>query len=489
VDIFTRGLRSAWSGLGGSSSWLGWRSGSTLRRGVCATVMWAGVALSAAGLAQAAPDTTTLVSRASGKAGALGNGYSVVGPEPVSASGRFVAFMSTASNLAPEDRHHRPHVLVRDMRTSTTTLVSRASGASGAPAKGSSLDAAISANGQFVAFDSDASNLNPDDRDRSVDVYVRDLVAKTTTLVSRADGRAGAKANSGNSAYPAISANGRFVAFVSRASNLTADDPDDLQDVFLRDRATGTTTLASRDPTGAKCSLPGLLTPQLQGPDYRPSVSADGRFVAFFCYLPGKPDGGTDPGSSPQLFVRDMRLGTTTLVSRSDGPEGAPGSPAAKAPGISEDGRLVAFAGSGLLTPDASGVFVRNLDAASTTLVSRPTGADRTTAEGTSYGGSLSADGSLVAFYSNVDNLTADHLNSTSDDVYVRDQALATTMLVSRASGTHGATGNGDSYDPSISADGHFVAFGSLSTDLTSDRIDPNKTTQHVYLRELGPTS
>jgi Tol biopolymer transport system component len=189
--------------------------------------------------------TTTLVSRAAGAAGAKGNRESVFGPA-ISADGRFVAFTSLASNLHPDDSDQNADVFVRDLQANTTTLVSRAAGAAGTKGNGSSSRPAISADGRFVAFESNASNLDPDDGDPFGDVFVRDVQAGTTTLVSRAAGAIGAKGDS-FSFRPAISADGRVVAFVSVASNLDPDDGDELQDVFARDRLANTTTLVSQD--------------------------------------------------------------------------------------------------------------------------------------------------------------------------------------------------------------------------------------------------
>src|SRR5262249_54760757 len=177
-------------------------------------------------------NTTTLVSRATGAAGAKGNALSV--DASVSADGQFVAFDSRASNLDPADPDGNTDVFVRDVQANTTRLVSRASGASGAKGNSLSFSDAISADGRFVAFESTASNLTPDDGDRINDVFVRDLQANTTTLVSRATGLEGAKGND-QSGTPAISADGRFVAFTSFASNLDPTDRDGNQDVFVRD--------------------------------------------------------------------------------------------------------------------------------------------------------------------------------------------------------------------------------------------------------------
>jgi Tol biopolymer transport system component len=258
-----------------------------------------------AGGARAAKNDVDLVSRASGASGTRGNGDSYA--DSVSADGRFVVFDSAATNLSPDDSDGFTDVYVRDLQTNTTTLVSRAGGVSGAKGNGNSGAPAISADGRFVAFTSDAMNLSPDDGDTTSDVYVRDLQTNTTTLVSRASGVAGAKGRL--SFAPAISADGRFVAFYS-FTRLSPDDGDAIFDAYVRDLQTNTTTLASRasGAGGAKGN----------GNSWRPAISADGRFVAF---RSGATNLSPDDGDATEdVFVRDLQANTTTLVSRATGP-------------------------------------------------------------------------------------------------------------------------------------------------------------------------
>jgi Tol biopolymer transport system component len=354
----------------------------------------------------------------------------------------------------------------------TTILVSRTSGAAGVKGNGSSDDAAISGDGSRVAFASRASNLSGSDRDHTPDVFVRDLRSETTTLVSRAGGRAGPKANA-RASQPAISADGRFVAFVSRASNLTSDDHDHRVDVFVRDLQAHTTRLVNRGNgrAGRKCRMTlGIATP---------AISADGRLIAFACL---------GPGGDQQIFVRDLHRQTTALVSRAAGIAGALGNSDSYAPAISADGRIVAFQSqANNLTQDMlSGegpldVFVRDLGAAATTLASRASGpAGATGNNRVLLRPALSADGRLVAFTSSA-ALTPDDLDDNTD-VLVRDQAAAITTLVSRATGSQGAKGDRPSGAPSISGDGRFVAFGSAATNLTSDLVGGGN---NVFVREL----
>jgi Tol biopolymer transport system component len=171
---------------------------------------------------------TFFVSRAEGRRGRLGNGDCKL--PAISANGRYVAFASEASNLSPIDKGSIEDVFVRDLKTDRTILVSRAGGKRGAAGDGDSSNPSISANGRFVAFESDAANLGPADDNEDPDIFVRDMRSGRVTLVSRADG-GGARSNA-PSANPAISADGRYVAFESRGSNLNPADTLRLTSVF-----------------------------------------------------------------------------------------------------------------------------------------------------------------------------------------------------------------------------------------------------------------
>jgi Tol biopolymer transport system component len=427
--------------------------------------------------AQAALGDTTLVSTSG-----------VFGPkadlpsfhESVSADGRFIAFASTATNLDPADSDPTEDVYVRDLEANTTTLVSRASGPAGSKANHAASASAISADGRFVAFVSTATNLHPDDSDTTFDVFVRDLHQNTTKLVSRASGAAGAKADADSVAPPlAISGDGRYVVFPSTATNLDAADSDGLADVFVRDLRLNTTRLASR--SGGVAGLKG------NGGSLSPAISADGRFVAFSSESSNlTPSDGDAVGD---VFVRDMQQNTITLASRAVGSNGAKGNGSSGDVSLSADGRYVGFdsASSNLHPDDADGtldVFVRDLQQSTTTLASRAGTTDGPKGNGDSAGSALSADGRIVAFVSAASNLDpAD--TDTNFDMLVRDLQQGSTTLVSRAAGPAGAKGNGNSFQAAISADGRFAAFVSDSTNLSPDDTD---TWGDVFVRDLrGP--
>jgi hypothetical protein len=248
----------------------------------------------------------------------------------ISSDGRYVAFASGANNLVPGDTNGRNDIFVHDMVTGSTTRVSVTS--DGTQGNDSSINPAISADGHYVAFLSNASNLVPNDTNNHfTDVFVHDMLTGSTTLASASSD--GIQTN--NSAEPpAISADGRYIAF-GTAGSLSPVDVGSGNDIYVHDTLTGSTTLASVSSDGTQIGnggdgLGGVI----------PSISADGRYVAFPTrsanLVPNDTNGVFD------IFVHDMLTGKTTRVSvASDGTQGngATGNTAA----ISADGRYVAF--------------------------------------------------------------------------------------------------------------------------------------------------
>src|SRR5262249_24481372 len=234
------------------------------------------------------------------RSGGDANGPS--GAPVISADGRLVAFTSYASNLVAGDTNHVADIFVRNLVTGNTRLVSK--GMSGDPANGESGFAGFTHDTHEIVFQSRASNLVPDDTNDSTDIFVRDLQANTTTLVSVS--ATGGPAN-GENIEPGISASGRWVAFSSLATNLDAGpDTNQRYDVFLRDVVAGTTTRVTVGVDGESL-----------GDSFDPTVSADGRLVAFASAsknLVSSPP----PANFTQVFVRDVVAGTTTEVSVND---------------------------------------------------------------------------------------------------------------------------------------------------------------------------
>jgi Tol biopolymer transport system component len=241
--------------------------------------------------AGAGPGSTTRVSTATG--GEQGNGSSFV--PAISADGRYVAFYSDASNLVAGDTNGARDVFVRDLQTGETTRVS-VSG-SGAQANGDSFAPALSSDGRYVAFSSAATNLVDGDTNDANDIFIRDRQSNTTTRVSV--GFDGSQAN-GGSDQPSLSGDGRLVAFTSTASNIVNGDVNNLRDAFVYDRQTGTAVNVSVDSNGVQGDLESSS----------PVLSADGKFVAYQSFADNLiPD---DQNEGGDIFVRDLQANTTS---------------------------------------------------------------------------------------------------------------------------------------------------------------------------------
>jgi Tol biopolymer transport system component len=426
------------------------------------------IAGSVAGAKGGDEPTTALVS--AGKAGKGGDGNSL---EPaISGNGRFVAFASRATNLSPASKAGKREIFVKDMKTGTVTLASRADGGGGAAADGNSYDASISADGRYVAFASGAENLSSEDAAFN-DVFVRDLVAGTTTLVSRASGATGA-AGDGESSDPSISADGRHVAFVSQANNLVADDAKAAQtDIFVRDLDTNATELVSRASGAAGAAATDY--------SFEPTISGDGSRVAFSSRAPLVGDDVDDTSFPQDVFVRDRTSATTILASRKSGGAGAPSEVESDEAAISADGLHVAFASTAKLTGQRSfdiNVFVRDLSTEKLKLVS--VGDEGKAGDG-KRAPAISADGRYVAFQTRGDKVSPIDADARVD-VFVRDMTRGLTVTVSRASGTLGVPADGPSSTASVSADGALVAFDSRATNLSTADGDE---VADVFLRRV----
>ncbi|MEW6741543.1 MAG: hypothetical protein AB1486_02195 [Planctomycetota bacterium] len=382
-------------------------------------------------------------------AGLEGNGRSR--HPTLSAAGRFVAFASSATNLVPSDTNESVDIFVHDRQGGITERVSVATG--GGEANGWSYRIpAISPDGRFVAFHSAASNLVANDSNQAIDAFVHDRHTGTTTRVSLSS--SGDEGN-GDSYDPSLSADGRFVAFWSRASNLIADDTNGADDVFVHDVQTASTTRVSVSSVGDEGN----------GVSANPSTSADGRFVAFWSVASNLVNG--DVNGKHDCFVHDRQTGVTTRVSVSS--PGDEGNGHSREPSISADGRFIAFwsKASNLVPGDLNNrkdCFIHDTASGTTTRVS--VSSSGLEGDGDSLLPVLSADGNLVVFTSSARNLVPDDTNELSD-VFVHDRTTGTTMRVSLS--TEGSEGNGESEHGAISPDGSYVTFRSFASNLVAD--------------------
>jgi len=456
-----------------------------MRLGLLMTVV--GAVLAAGAGISASPSTTERVSVDS--SGNQGNDNSSGGN--ISADGRYVVFSSEASNLVPDDTNNVcetdydedyddncPDVFVHDRQTGQTTRVSVDS--AGNQGNDKSSGGAISADDRYVAFFSEASNLVPGDTNGYEDVFVHDRQTGITERISvDSAGNQGNDSSSGGN----ISADGRYVVFSSEASNLVPGDANSCSDVFVHDRQTGQTTRVSVNSAGNEA----------YGVMWGGGISADGRYVTLWSEYG---DLGGDAGVA-QVFVHDRDTDgdgvfdeegaiATTRVAR--GNSHSVGGP------ISADGRYVAFhSGASTLVPgdtnsrwdvfvhdrdtDGDGIF-DELGAIATTRVSVDTAGNQ--GNWSSHSPVLSADGRYVAFSSDASNLVPGDTNG-GEDVFLHDRQTGVTERVSVDSA--GNEGNGESWGGHMSADGRYVAFFSEASNLVPD--DTNGS-EDVFVHDRG---
>lgn len=260
--------------------------------------------------------------------GLPGNGASI--DPSISADGQVVAFESTGTNLVRDDGNGVSDIFVHNRKTGATELASV--GWDGSPANGSSTNAALSLDGEHVAFESVASNLVPGDTNGGIDVFVRDLSTGQTALVDLDSN--GVQVGVGR--YPAISVDGRFVAFLGEGGPFVPGDNNGKTDIFVRDRVTGQTSCASVSSTGQFGNDWSGQT--FEAYDER-WLSADGRFVAFMSSASNLVP--NDSNARDDIFLHDRLSGLTTLVSLDAHAGLADGN--SDAPSMSADGRYIAF--------------------------------------------------------------------------------------------------------------------------------------------------
>jgi hypothetical protein len=437
----------------------------------------------------AAPPNTVRASVSSTGEEGNDNSSPLVSPA-ISGNGRLAAFASDASNLVPGDNNNVADVFVRDLKTGITQRVSVGTdGTEGNDSSGNfySLfnNVAISGNGGIVAFSSAASNLVPGDHNKFVDIFTRNL---KTGLTQRVTVNSGGMEGNGDSLYPSLSDNGRFIAFSSEASNLVPGDTNNAADVFVRDLKTGVTQRVSvgiggsegNDSSGNSSFLSGL---------HNVAISGNGRFVAFSSaasnLVPGDTNGLED------VFVRDLKAGVTERVSVTSTGEEAASIPGidpmeycagswfdvySNSPSISADGRFVAFESDAcnLVEGDintgfyfvgidypGTDVFIHDRKTGETKLVSVDSSGEQI---GPSYDSSISGNGRFVAFTSQYGG-HASPLYSLTTNIVVHDLKTGTTDIVSVVPEDEDDIYYG-SFSPSVSATGRFISYASDSSNL-----------------------
>jgi hypothetical protein len=369
-----------------------------------------------------------------------------------SKDGRYVAFDSNASNLVPNDTiGDYTDVFVRDRQTGTTTLVSVDSNEQ--PGPGQSFSPSISDNGRYIAFVTQ-NNFDPSDTNGFNDVYMRDLQEGTTTWVSVNPGNSDEGEDAG---LPSISGDGRYVAFESRPENLlTPIYP--ISQIYVRDLQNNSTTLVSKASDGT----PGDR-------DSRDAnLSANGQFIAFSSSAHNLV--ANDTNDEEDVFIYELATGNIRRASVSS--SGAQQSASSSRPALSADGRYVTFGSDSdtLVSGDTNGrhdVFLSDLQTGQTTRISVPLNANYEF-----YGASnpdISDDGRYVIFWGLLSPTPANQSNIPQ--VYVRDRKLNTTRVVSlnlEGKLSNGSPGIGSGQFSAISGNGRYIAFTSNASDLVA---------------------
>jgi Tol biopolymer transport system component len=368
----------------------------------------------------------------------------------ISADGTFIAFFSDASDLIRSDTNGARDVFVRDRRNGQTERVSVSTG--GAQANLASHaggdNPAISSDGDLVAFYSDATNLVPNDSNDHTDVFVRHRAAAITERVSLTS--FGEQAN-GDSLNPSLDGDGRLVAFQSLATNLVGGDTNGVADIFVRERVSGLTQRPCDSIQG-------------NGASFLPAISANGQVVAFTSAANNLVPGDTN--NRLDVFVCDRSSGQLELISLSS--DAVIGNDDSILPAISEDGRFVAFKSlaNNLVPNDRNGlvdVFVRDRAAGTTERISVSfLGGD---SNAVSYAPGIDCSGRFVIFGSEANNLVRGDVNELAS-VFVRDRQLGASSLVDV--NEQGEQANGAAIDiaPAMSCDGMSITFASLASNL-----------------------
>lgn len=408
---------------------------------------------------------TTRVSASA--SGVEGNDTSAV--RAISADGRYVAFDSLSTNLVSGDTNTQRDAFIKDTLTGVVTRVNTDS--NGNQALGSaSYVTSISGDGRYVTFHSSAANLVAGDTNTQIDTFVKDTLTGITIRVSTDS--AGTQASGGTSRGGQISADGRYVAFFSSATNLVAGDTNGQVDSFVKDLQTGALTRISTSSSGAE-ALGGLSVVT--------SISADGRYVAF------ESDANnlvaSDTNGNRDVFIKDTLTGTTTRISTdTNGIEAIFGGSSGAL--LSADGMLATFisSASNLVSGDSNGqgdVFLKDLSTGVTTRINT-TSSGLQALGGTSVVQGISADGRFVVFNSSATNLVTGDTNG-AQDVFLKDLLSGSTIRINVGASGQESIGT-SSTTRALSADARFVAFDSAADNLVDG--DGNMR-DDVFLRDL----
>jgi len=410
--------------------------------------------------ANAVPTTTRISLTSSGQqvAGANQN-------PSVSADGSVVVFESLAP-LLQTDNNGKADIYLVDIVSGDVELISVDS--DGIVGNAASNYPTISANGRYIAFESAASNLVGSDSNKAVDVFLHDRQTGDTIRVSvKSDGSQG----DSFSQHPAISADGSAIAFESKATNLVANDTNGLVDIFVRDRVAGATE---------RVSVAGSDT-QANGPSESPTLSGDGKFVAFRS-IAGNLVAG-DSNGKYHIYLRDRTQTQTTRLTQTTDGELANGD--SDAPSISADAVYVAFESdsTNLTTADFNGlrdiyVLDRKYQEHNNPPFARMVSPSLENAY--SSNAAISSDGRYVVYSYRANNVNQILVGDTQ---YGRFNNVSVATYIPPWIAPYGQAGNGSSANPSISADGRFIVFDSVATDIA---LGDTNNKDDVFLHDRG---
>ncbi len=384
----------------------------------------------------------------------------------ISSDGRYIVFSSRATNLVSGDTNNSRDIFLRDTQTSTTTRISVSS--AGVESDNVSSYPSISSDGRYIVFESNATNLVANDTNNTTDIFLHDTQLSTTTRVSVSP--LGIQVT-GESKFPSISIDGRYVFFSSQSTDHVAGDINGRDDTFMRDLQTSTTSLVSVSTAGVQANESAVNF----------SISPNGRYVVFSSSSTNLVSGDTNGFSD--IFVRDTQLNTTTRVSVSTaGVETNDESNTLAS--ISSDGRYVVFQSNATNlvandTNNASDIFLRDTQLNTTTRVS--VSSMGVEGDAGSYYEKISSDGRYVIFSSDATNLVTGDTNGSSD-TFIYDTQNSTTQRVSLT--YLGAEANNGSYTTLISSDNSLMFFASDATNIVLG--DTNNSTD-IFLVSLTP--
>jgi Tol biopolymer transport system component len=397
----------------------------------------------------------------------------------ISQDGRWIAFTSSAPDLLPgqNDGNNDDDVFLWDRTSATLTLVSHAAGSATLAANGRSIAQGISPDGRYVAFISTATNLFAGENSAGIgyDLFLWDRTAGTTALVSHRSGDPAIVTYEADLA--GMSDDGRSVAFLSSSTELIAGgtDTNGGNDLFLWDGTTGAVTLVSHGAASA--------TTAANGEALGASLSGDGRWIAFASRATDMIAGGSDTNHGEDAFLWDRTTGSVTLLSHADGDPATAVNANSGFPVISRDGNWIALQtgatnlmpGLTYNSPGSWNLFLRERATGATTLITHTPGSPSSALGNSASRPALSDDGAWVAFGSTSTNLVGGQVDGNgASDIFLWERATGTNTLVSHSTAGPATAGNGGSFFGSIATDGSRVAFWSGATDLVSGGADGN---------------